>query len=49
MTVDCGFYQSKTPLYSIGNQVWVDDGAGVSANAGNGKRDTGEAAVLNGV
>ena len=49
LTVDCGFYQSKTPLYSIGNQVWVDDGAGVSANAGNGKRDTGEAAVLNGV
>lgn len=49
MTVDCGFYQSKTPLHSIGNQVWVDDGAGVAANANNGKRDTGEAAVMNGV
>lgn len=49
MTVDCGFYKSKTPLYSIGNQVWVDDGAGVSANANNGKRDTGEAAVMDGV
>lgn len=49
MTVDCGFYQSKTPLYSIGNQVWVDDGAGVSTNANNGKRDAGEAAVMNGV
>ena len=49
MTVDCGFYKSKTPLYSIGNQVWVDDGAGVTANANNGKRDLGEAAVINGV
>ena len=49
MTVDCGFYQSKTPLYSLGNQVWVDDGAGVTANANNGKRDTGEAAVMDGV
>ncbi|WP_298609487.1 IPTL-CTERM sorting domain-containing protein [uncultured Thiothrix sp.] len=49
MTADCGFYQSKTPLYSIGNQVWVDDGAGVSTNANNGKRDTGEAAVMDGV
>lgn len=49
MTVDCGFYQSKTPLYSIGNQVWVDDGAGVAVNANNGKRDTGEAAVIDGV
>lgn len=49
MTVDCGFYQSKTPLHSIGNQVWVDDGAGVQANANNGKRDTGETAVPDGV
>lgn len=49
LTVDCGFYQSKTPLYSIGNQVWVDDGAGVSTNANNGKRDAGEAAVMDGV
>ena len=49
LTLDCGFYQSKTPLYSIGNQVWVDDGAGVAANANNGKRDAGEAAVMDGV
>ena len=49
MTLDCGFYQSKQPLHSLGNQVWVDDGAGVAAYANNGKRDQGEAAIMNGV
>lgn len=49
LTVDCGFYLAKTPLHSIGNQVWVDDGAGVSSNANNGKRDAGEAPVMDGV
>ncbi len=49
LTVDCGFYKSKQPLHSLGNQVWVDDGAGVAANANNGLRDAGEVAAPNGV
>ena len=49
LTVDCGFYRPADPLHSIGNQVWVDDGAGNSANANNGVRDNGEGPVPNGV
>jgi hypothetical protein len=46
MTVDCGFYLPKKPMHSIGNMVWVDNGAG--GNAGNGKFDTDET-LLNAV
>jgi hypothetical protein len=35
------------PSYSLGNQIWVDDGAGTPANANNGKLDAGEAPVSN--
>lgn len=42
MTVDCGFHQPDVPRYSIGNQIWVDNGAGNAANANNGLRDSGE-------
>jgi hypothetical protein len=35
--------------YSIGNKVWIDDGAGTAANANNGKLDKGESAVADGV
>ncbi|MEZ5452603.1 MAG: IPTL-CTERM sorting domain-containing protein [Thiothrix sp.] len=49
LTVDCGFYQPPAPTHSIGNMVWVDNGAGNAANANNGIRDAGEAAVKDGV
>ncbi|MEZ5534065.1 MAG: IPTL-CTERM sorting domain-containing protein [Thiolinea sp.] len=45
MTADCGFYKATTPKYSVGNQIWVDDGAGTAANANNGLRDAGETNV----
>jgi LPXTG-site transpeptidase (sortase) family protein len=44
-TADFGFVQ----LVGIGNRLWYDDGAGTPANANNGKFDTGEAGVVNGV
>ncbi|EIJ36030.1 IPTL-CTERM sorting domain-containing protein [Thiothrix nivea] len=49
LTVDCGFYQPPAPTHSIGNMVWVDNGAGKAANANNGTRDAGEATVKDGV
>ena len=45
LTVDFGL----VPSYSIGNQIWIDDGAGVLDNANNGRIDTGEAPVDNSV
>lgn len=42
MTVDCGFHRSETPKYSIGNQIWLDNGGGNAANANNGIKDLGE-------
>ncbi|WGZ93498.1 MAG: IPTL-CTERM sorting domain-containing protein [Candidatus Thiothrix putei] len=48
LTVDCGFYQPSTAVHSIGNMVWVDDGAGDNAKAGNGQFDEGET-LLNGI
>ncbi len=49
LTVDCGFYLPAKPTYSVGNQVWVDDGAGIDTNAGNGLRDADEGSVPDGV
>ncbi|MGB1010474.1 MAG: SdrD B-like domain-containing protein [Thiolinea sp.] len=43
MTVDCGFHQSTVLRYSIGNQIWLDTGGAVEANANNGVKDSGEA------
>jgi len=37
MTVDCGLYKPEIQKYSIGNQIWVDDG--------NGLKDIGEPSV----
>ncbi len=45
-SVDCGLYQLH---HSIGNQVWIDNGGGVLANANNGLLDSGEPAVSDGV
>lgn len=33
------------PSYSLGNQIWIDDGAGTLANANNGQLDAGETPV----
>ncbi|MEM9530024.1 MAG: SdrD B-like domain-containing protein [Pseudomonadota bacterium] len=41
MTVDFGLFDS----YSLGNIVWLDDGAGTPANANNGELDLGEAGI----
>ena len=49
LTVDCGFYQPPEPTHSIGNMVWVDDGAGTDANANNGTYDSGEKLASSGV
>ncbi len=49
MTVDCGFYKPTEPTHSIGNKVWIDDGAGTTANANNGLLDKGESVVADGV
>ena len=40
---------AAVPTHSIGNFVWVDDGAGDKANADNGKIDAGEKPVADGV
>ena len=45
LTIDFGF----VPSYSLGNQIWIDDGAGTLANANNGKLDAGEGPVDNAV
>jgi len=44
LTVDFGFTGS---LMSIGNRVWLDDGAGVPANRNNGQREAGELGIGN--
>ncbi len=49
MIVDCGFYKPKAPTHSIGNMVWVDDGAGDATKANDGKRDATELPVVDGV
>ncbi|MDD5392158.1 MAG: IPTL-CTERM sorting domain-containing protein [Thiothrix sp.] len=49
LTVDCGFYKPTEPTHSLGNKVWVDDGAGTAANANNGTLDAGEKVVADGV
>jgi hypothetical protein len=49
LSVDCGFYKPAEPTHSLGNKVWVDDGAGTVANANNGKLDEGESVVADGV
>ena len=49
LTVDCGFYQPDAPTHSVGSRVWVDDGAGTTANANNGLADVGEKPVVDGV
>ncbi|WML86420.1 IPTL-CTERM sorting domain-containing protein [Thiothrix subterranea] len=49
LSVDCGFYKPTEPVHSLGNKVWIDDGAGTAANANNGTLDAGEAAVADGV
>ncbi|UOG93786.1 MAG: IPTL-CTERM sorting domain-containing protein [Candidatus Thiothrix sulfatifontis] len=49
LSVDCGFYKPTESVHSLGNKVWVDDGAGTAANANNGTLDAGEAAVADGV
>ena len=41
LTIDFGI----VPTYSIGNQIWIDDGAGTLENANNGKLDAGEQPV----
>jgi hypothetical protein len=46
MTADCGFYKEATPKYSVGNQIWVDDGGSTAANANNGLRDAGETGAV---
>ncbi|MEZ4615165.1 MAG: SdrD B-like domain-containing protein [Caldilineaceae bacterium] len=39
-----------TPVrYSLGNRLWIDDGAGISANRNNGRYDIDESAVAAGV
>ncbi|OQX02024.1 MAG: hypothetical protein BWK73_44095, partial [Thiothrix lacustris] len=48
LTVDCGFYQPTTAVHSLGNMVWVDDGAGDATKADNGQFDDGEG-LLNGI
>ncbi|MBX3064288.1 MAG: DUF11 domain-containing protein [Anaerolineae bacterium] len=42
MTVDFGFY----PVYSVGNRVWLDNGAG-GGTANNGAQEVGEAGIAN--
>ncbi len=49
LSVDCGFYKPTEPVHSLGNKVWIDDGADTPANANNGTLDEGEAAVADGV
>jgi hypothetical protein len=49
LSVDCGFYKPTVPMHSLGNKVWIDDGAGTDANANNGTLDAGETAVADGV
>ncbi|UJS22533.1 IPTL-CTERM sorting domain-containing protein [Thiothrix winogradskyi] len=49
LSVDCGFYKPTEPVYSLGNKVWIDDGADTPANVNNGTLDEGEAAVADGV
>jgi hypothetical protein len=51
LSVDCGFYPNDVPAvsHSLGNKVWIDDGAGITANANNGIMDAGEKPVANGV
>ncbi|OQX01702.1 MAG: hypothetical protein BWK73_45210 [Thiothrix lacustris] len=49
LSVDCGFYVPKVPVHSIGNMVWVDDGAGDTTKANDGLRDAKELAVPDGV
>lgn len=41
LTIDMGFYR---PL-SLGNRVWLDDGAGTPANQNNGLVDAGEVGI----
>jgi hypothetical protein len=43
LSVDFGFHK-----VSLGNRLWLDDGAGTPANANNGIPDSGEAAVADG-
>ena len=49
LTADCGFYKPAEPLHSVGNMVWIDNGAGTAANANNGLRDAGEKVAPDGV
>ncbi|MFN8489714.1 MAG: SdrD B-like domain-containing protein [Caldilineaceae bacterium] len=48
-TVTCVFTNTAVTLYSLGNRLWVDDGAGTAANRNNGVVDSGEAATPQGV
>lgn len=47
--VDCGLYKPVELTHSLGNKVWIDDGAGTEANANNGVLDAGELMVADGV
>lgn len=44
---DIDFGYCLPPLYSVGDRVWLDDGAGVSANARNGVQDPNEVGIAN--
>lgn len=49
-TVTCVFTNTALALYSLGNRLWVDDGAGGgAANRNNGVMDSGEIGVPQGV
>jgi len=49
MTVTCIFTNTQVSTYSLGNRLWIDDGAGTLANRDNGRYDSGEQPVPQGV
>ncbi|MFN8487364.1 MAG: SdrD B-like domain-containing protein [Caldilineaceae bacterium] len=48
-TVTCIFTNTLLAVYSLGNRLWMDDGAGTPANRNNGVVDSGEVGAPQGI